>query len=117
MAIHMISWGPDSLTYEDAYNTYARRLFPWPDVEEPEWGGAWCVVKPGETSTPHSHEEKEMYFIVEGSGVLRIGDEHRRVGFGDTIFITPEREHEIHNDGDDRLLFLSIWWDDPGGQE
>jgi len=51
-----------------------------------------------------------MFFIVRGEGELRLGGETRRVGPGDTIFITPFEEHSLTNDGDDRLVFLTIWW-------
>lgn len=109
--MHVISWGSDDLAYEEAYNTYARRIFPWPGVPEPAWGGAWWAVQPGETSTRHSHDEREMYFVVEGTGVLTMGSEERPIGFGDTIFITPNEPHFVTNDGEGRLLLLSIWWD------
>ena len=55
-----------------------------------------------------------MFFIVRGEGELRLDDETRRVGQGDTIFITPFGEHSLTNDGDDELVFLTIWW---GGAE
>jgi len=109
--MNMLSWGPADLTYEEAYNTYAKRLFPMDGVPEPAWGGAWVAVEPGETTTRHSHDEKEMFFVVSGEGILRLGDEERRIGFGDTIFMTPDVEHDLTNVGPDRLLFLSIWWD------
>jgi mannose-6-phosphate isomerase-like protein (cupin superfamily) len=108
------SWGPPDLVAEPAYNTAAVRIFPWAGVPEPAWGGAWVAVDPGETVTPHAHDEKEMFFIVEGTGVMRIGAEQREVGFGDTIFITPDVQHDLTNTGDSRLLFLGIWWDGRG---
>ena len=107
----MFSWTRDELAYEPDYNTHARRIFPFPGVEEPDWGGAWCVIAPGETSTPHDHDEKEMFFVIDGDGVIRMGDEERRIGRGDTIFVTPDVRHKITNDGETDLLFLSIWWD------
>lgn len=112
------SWGPQDLKPEPAYNTTAVRLFPWAGVPEPAWGGAWVAVEPGETITPHSHDEKEMFLIVRGTGVMRLGEEKRQVGFGDTIFITPDIDHDLTNTGDEQLLFLGIWWDgsDAAGQ-
>lgn len=105
------SWGPEDLKPEPAYNTTAVRFFPWDGVPEPAWGGAWVAVDPGQTVTPHLHDEKEIFFVVEGTGVMRIGDEKREVGFGDTIYITPDVEHDLTNTGDGRLLFISVWWD------
>ena len=109
--MHVKSWGPADLKAEPAYNTSAVRIFPWDGVPEPVWGGAWVAVEPGETVTPHAHDEKEMFFIVAGTGVMRIGTERREVGFGDTIFITPDANHDLTNTGTGPLLFLGIWWD------
>jgi quercetin dioxygenase-like cupin family protein len=112
--LQLQQWDESGLVFEEEYNVRGKRLFPWDGLDEPEWGGAWVVVDPGTTSTPHSHDENEMFFIVRGEGELRLDDETRRVGPGDTIFITPFGEHSLTNDGDDELVFLTIWW---GGAE
>ncbi len=112
--MNIFSWTSEDMEFEAAYNVAGRRIFPFPGVPEPAWGGAWVEVPPGETSTAHDHDENEMFFIVEGTGVMRIGDESRRVGPGDTVHIPPFSDHDLTNDTDGRLLFLSIWW---GGAE
>ncbi len=105
------SWGPEDLKLEPEYNTTAVRIFPWDGVPEPAWGGAWVAIAPGEAVTSHSHEEKEIFFVVKGIGVMRIGADKRKVGFGDTIYVTPDIEHDLTNTGTEQLLFLSVWWD------
>jgi mannose-6-phosphate isomerase-like protein (cupin superfamily) len=109
--MHSFSWNHDDLVHEPAYNTHARRIFPWPGVPEPSWGGAWVAVDPGETVTPHSHDEKEAFFVVAGEGRWRMGEQERKVGFGDTLYMTPFVEHSLTSTGAERLVFLSIWWD------
>lgn len=109
--MHVFTTAPEDMTFEEAYNVSGRRIFPWDEaVKEPFWGGAWVDVAPGQTSTPHSHDENEMFFVVEGSGIMRQGDEKRRVSAGDTVFITPHLDHDLTNDGEGRLRFVSIWW-------
>lgn len=103
----------DALAFEEKYNTYAARFFPFPGVPEPEWGGAWVAIAPGQTSTAHAHKEKEMFFIVSGSGLFRLGDEERAVAAGDTVYVTPEVDHDLTNPGTGRLVFLDVWWDTP----
>jgi mannose-6-phosphate isomerase-like protein (cupin superfamily) len=112
--LQLQQWDEANLVFEEQYNVWGKRLFPWDGLEEPDWGGAWVVVDPGTTSAPHAHDENEMFFIVQGEGELRIDEERRRVAPGDTIFITPCGEHALTNDGDERLVFLTIWW---GGAE
>lgn len=109
--MHVFTTRPEDMTFEAEYNVSGRRIFPWDGaVKEPSWGGAWVDVAPGDTSTAHSHDENEMFFITEGSGIMRIGEETRRVGAGDTVFITPFLDHDLTNDGDTRLRFVTIWW-------
>lgn len=113
--MHVFTAHEEDMVFEEPYNVSGRRIFPWPGaVEEPFWGGAWVDVAPGETSTAHNHDENEMFFITEGSGVMRIGAETRRVRAGETVFITPYQDHDLTNDGETRLRFVTIWW---GGAE
>jgi mannose-6-phosphate isomerase-like protein (cupin superfamily) len=100
-------------TAEPAYNTVARRFFPWDGIEAAEWGGAWVKILPGETSTPHHHEENEVFFVVSGSGILRHGDETHRIGSGSSMYMEPDVEHSVTNDGTQDLVFVSVWWDGP----
>lgn len=101
----------DSFTPEPAYNTIARRFFPWEGLNPSEWGGGWVGVLPGETTSAHNHDEREVFFIVKGTGVLRHGDEVHRVGYGTSICIEPGVDHSLTNDGDEDLVFISVWWD------
>jgi uncharacterized cupin superfamily protein len=76
-------------------------------------GYSYDVVPPGKRSCPfHSHRgEEEMFFIVRGQGTLRFGDESRRVGAGDVICCPtggPETAHQIVNDSQEELAYLSI---------
>jgi len=76
-------------------------------------GYSYDVVPPGKRSCPfHSHRgEEEMFFIVRGTGTLRYGNETRRIRAGDVICCPtggPETAHQIVNDSDADLRYLSI---------
>lgn len=76
-------------------------------------GYSYDVVPPGKRSCPfHSHRgEEEMFFIVRGAGALRYGDQRRRIRAGDIICCPaggPETAHQIINDSDDVLAYLSV---------
>ena len=63
-------------------------------------GYSYDVVPPGKRACPfHSHRaEEEMFFIVRGSGLLRYGDETRKIRAGDIICCPtggPETAHQI----------------------
>ena len=76
-------------------------------------GYSYDVVQPGKRSCPfHSHRaEEEMFFIVRGTGLLRYGNETRKIRAGDVICCPvggPETAHQIINDSDAELAYLSV---------
>jgi uncharacterized cupin superfamily protein len=76
-------------------------------------GYSYDVIQPGKISCPfHSHRaEEEMFFIVRGEGTLRYGDERRKVRAGDFICCPtggPETAHQIINDSDGELAYISV---------
>ena len=76
-------------------------------------GYSYDVVPPGKRSCPfHSHRgEEEMFFIVKGRGLLRYGDETRAIRAGDFICCPtggPETAHQIVNDSEAELAYISV---------
>lgn len=69
---------------------------------------AHATVKSGETTWLHSLKTSEVYYILEGEGIMFIGSESAPVGPGDTIYITPDRKQCIRNTGTGDLIFLCI---------
>ena len=64
-------------------------------------------LPPGARTTPHYHPKtEEIYYILEGEALMRIGDESRDVAAGDAIAIPPGLVHQITNTGDTTLKFL-----------
>ena len=106
----------DQLTLEhfakgDKFECNAVRIGPL--IGAKELGYSYDVVPPGKRSCPfHSHRgEEEMFFIVRGEGTLRYGDERRKVRAGDIICCPtggPETAHQIINDSDAELAYLSV---------
>ena len=76
-------------------------------------GYSYDVVPPGKRSCPfHSHRaEEEMFFIVKGAGTLRYGPDTRKIRAGDFICCPtggPETAHQIINDSDAELAYISV---------
>ncbi|MEX0936470.1 MAG: cupin domain-containing protein [Pirellulales bacterium] len=75
-----------------------------------------CIVKQslaearlpvGASTTEHYHRQtEEIYYLLSGSGQMRIGQQERRVGPGDAVAIPPGAVHQIINDGSEELRFL-----------
>ena len=84
-----------------------------PSLGAKDLGYSYDVVPPGKRSCPfHSHSgEEEMFFIVKGRGTLRYGAETRPIRAGDFICCPtggPETAHQIVNDSDAELAYISV---------
>ena len=70
-------------------------------------------VPPGKAAFPfhHHHANEEHFFILSGSGVLRLGDETHAVRPNDYIVIPPggpDLAHQLINTGGEELVYLAI---------
>lgn len=106
-----------SAKYE--YGCDLRRLYPWPGVSDPVyWGAAIASVRPGEATSPHSHDEYETFIVLSGQGRMRILHELQQVGAGDVILIPKQHDHQITNISSEQpLVFLTIFWDSPEARQ
>ena len=70
---------------------------------------AHAVVKPAETSLWHKLKtSSEVYYILEGEGIMYIDNESKQVYAGQTIYIPPNAKQRIKNTGKSDLKFLCI---------
>ncbi|KAF5435508.1 cytosine deaminase [Candidatus Methanophagaceae archaeon] len=70
---------------------------------------AHAIVKPGETSLPHRLKTSaEVYYILEGEGLIYINDESAAVHLGQAIYIPPNSRQYIQNTGNSDLKFLCV---------
>jgi mannose-6-phosphate isomerase-like protein (cupin superfamily) len=64
-------------------------------------------LPPGRSTTPHRHmKTEEVYYVLQGQALMRVGQQSRPVGPGDAIAIPPGASHQISNAGDVVLRFL-----------
>jgi uncharacterized cupin superfamily protein len=71
------------------------------------------AVPPGKRAFPlhNHHANEEMFFILQGSGELRFGDERYSIRAGDFIANPPggpECAHQIINTGSEELRYLAV---------
>jgi len=69
---------------------------------------AHAIIKPGQTSRPHKLKTSEVYYILEGEGIMHIDTETKRVHPGHAIYIPPNSLQFIQNIGKDDLIFLCM---------
>ena len=71
------------------------------------------VVQPGKRAFPlhNHHANEEMFFILSGSGELRVGSERTPLRAGDFIACPPgglDTAHQIFNTGSEELRYLAV---------
>lgn len=54
----------------------------------------------------HNQEQEEVYFVLEGSGEMCLGDEKRQVSSGQLVFIPPGVFHQMTNVGGTPLRMI-----------
>ncbi len=70
---------------------------------------AEALVGPGEETRPHvHHRSQEVYYVLEGSGEMRLGGEASALDPGDAVLILPGMRHNIKNTGAGALRILCI---------
>ena len=84
----------DGSTIRELHHTRAQSL-------------AEATLAPGQLTERHYHRvSEEIYVLLEGSGVMELDGEERRLLPGQAVLIPPGAWHTIGNDGDGELRFL-----------
>ncbi len=67
----------------------------------------WVEVSQQGGQELHSHEAEQAYIIIQGTGIMIIGDEEKCIHEGDIAYVPSNAKHGIRNTGDDRLIYIS----------
>ena len=66
------------------------------------------TIKKGKRSLHHKLQSSEIYYILEGDGILRINEKSFKVKKDDSVYVPPMSEQFIENSGIGDLRFLCI---------
>jgi mannose-6-phosphate isomerase-like protein (cupin superfamily) len=64
-------------------------------------------MAPGGQQHIHAHQPEQMYYILEGSGLMTVDDDQAQVNPGDCVFIPAWAKHGLNNTGPAVLKYLS----------
>ncbi len=68
----------------------------------------WVEGEPGSEQPVHGHPEQEqVYVIVRGRGLMRVGDEEAEVRAGTLVYVPPGSGHAVRNTGEEPLVYVS----------
>ena len=101
----------------DHWGGACKPLTPALDALKGRLGVNLSRVPPGRSYCPfHTHaREDEVFFVMSGRGVLRLGDTLREVRAGDCISLPAGTgvAHQLANPFDEDLVYLGIGPNDP----
>ena len=69
---------------------------------------AHCTISPGNSSKPHTMKTSEIYYILQGSGTIHIGEELKEISKNESVFVPPMSKQFIENNGEIDLIALCI---------
>lgn len=65
-------------------------------------------ISPGEALHEHRHLQAEIYFVLEGNGMVRVGSEARPIEAGSAVFVPGNTVHACENTGASDLRFAYV---------
>lgn len=85
---------------DDKYEIYNRHL--------EDFTLSITYLNQGKSTTGHSHNWEEAYYIIKGRGRILVGDAMHSIKAKDFIIIPKGDFHRVYND-DSKLVFLCIF--------
>jgi len=63
----------------------------------------YTIIYPTGTTTGHTHDDEEVYFVVSGEGIMVVGDEEYPIKAGDGLYVPPGVFHTTKQTGNQPL--------------
>jgi len=100
------------LAFEDRPSGAKLGIFELPTVQRSvaPFTLARIHVPVGITTAEDCHEVREIWLVQSGSGTLTLNGEQHRISAGDSLYYESYHKHQLHNDGDEPVEIVSIWW-------
>ena len=67
---------------------------------------AHAVLKPNRVLESHIDPYEEIYYILEGQGLISVGEDEQQVTAGDAIWIPCGVSHSLINNGTEECIVL-----------
>jgi len=89
--------------------TKIRQIFhPHNTLDGIRYSIAHIVVEKGKKARPHKMKVSEVYYILEGQGVMYVDDEIIPISKNQAVYVPPMSKQYVENTGTVDLEFLCI---------
>lgn len=76
-------------------------------IQTKNFSMGYVTLEPNGGQVPwHNQDQEEVYFIVEGTGEMCLGNERQILTSGQAVFIPPGIFHQFTNIGDEPLFMM-----------
>ncbi len=76
-------------------------------IQATNFSMGYVTLEPEGGQVPwHNQEQEEIYFIVEGTGQMCLGEEIQELKAGEAVFIPPGVFHQLTNIGSEPLTMI-----------
>lgn len=100
---------PEIPEVDGSEGTKIKQIFhPHNTLNGIRYSVAHFSLEKGKKSQLHKMKSSEIYYILEGDGILHIDDDKHKVSADDSIYVPPMAKQFIENTGDAKLKFLCI---------
>jgi mannose-6-phosphate isomerase-like protein (cupin superfamily) len=69
---------------------------------------AYAVVPSGNELEEHIDPVEEIYFILYGGGLMRVGEDEQEVKAGDAVWIPAGDKHSLKNTGSEATAIIVV---------
>ena len=70
---------------------------------------ARITIPPHETNLIHNHpKDEQVYIIIEGGGIVQVGDEKTDAREGDVVILPVNVPHAFYNTSDNPCVILNV---------
>ena len=66
------------------------------------------MLKPGKMIEAHVDPYEEIYYVLQGEGLMMVGEDSQRVRCGDAIWVPYGDLHSLENDGERDCIVLVV---------
>ncbi|THB68559.1 MAG: cupin domain-containing protein [Desulfovibrio sp.] len=91
--------------------TLRRLVYPGKDDVLVRYSLTHVTLFPGDRVAGHDVAAPQVYYFLEGTGVMTVANESMAVEPGQTVYVPAESSRSLRNTGQAQLCFLAI--DDP----
>ena len=93
--------------YQAHGGALARMIITAPDLRGMDFL-AHAILAPGKEIEAHIDPYEEIYFVLEGRGLMSVGQESREVGPLDATYLPAGIPHALLNTGEKDLVILVV---------